>query len=173
MSEKLKEQVSALVDSELSRFEQNHVLEKLAAEPELQQQWARYHLIEDAIKGTGAEFSGTDLRLQVRMAIEAEETLHRSIFDRVIKPVGGLAAAASVAVVAVLAFNQFQANDTAPDLVAANNNFDRVALPAEAPVRQVNPENFNDYLVQHANYGGGRFGNSIAQIRLATARVHR
>lgn len=49
MKEEIKEQLSALVDDELSGYEHDFLLRRMQSDAELRHQWERYHLIRDAL----------------------------------------------------------------------------------------------------------------------------
>ena len=47
MSEKLQEVLSAAIDDEVTVFEMRRLLHEMENEPEMREQWARYHLVRD------------------------------------------------------------------------------------------------------------------------------
>lgn len=102
------EQLSALIDGELSDHEMDQVLDALERDEEMRGQWSRYHLISDSIRSTAANVSVTDLAERIRSAIADEPAIlappRKS--SRFIKPLAGFAIAASVAIVAVIGIQQ-------------------------------------------------------------------
>lgn len=109
MSEKLKENMSALVDGELESPSASETIDRLLTSDTLKSHWSRYHLVRDVLRHKTYPDAGTELCDRVRSLL-AEEPLHfpdRSLATRrwrgMFKPVAGVALAASVAAVAVLA----------------------------------------------------------------------
>lgn len=107
MNEQKREQLSALVDDELTH-EVSPVVNNLLEDKEAKETWARYHLIGDSLRGHLPEHIG-DVSSNVSQAIASEPTIlapRKKSFD-LMKPVMGFAIAASVAAVAI--FNVQQA----------------------------------------------------------------
>jgi len=112
MNEQKREQLSALVDDELTQ-EASSVIESLLEDNEAKETWARYHLIGDSLRGHLPGQIG-DISGNVSQAIASEPTIlapakksaNRKSSD-LMKPVMGFAIAASVAAVAI--FNVQQA----------------------------------------------------------------
>ena len=114
MNEQKREQLSALVDDELTQ-EASSVIESLLEDNEAKETWARYHLIGDSLRGHLPGQIG-DISGNVSQAIASEPTIlaptkksaNRKSSD-LMKPVMGFAIAASVAAVAI--FNVQQAKE--------------------------------------------------------------
>jgi len=120
MTEKLTEQLSALMDNECTEHERALALRRLGKEIELLACWQRYHLISDAVKGNMPSIVTPDFSTRMSKLIAAEEPLSKSQtqaqtqvqIDRQnrpssarpawLKPVAGFALAASVTGVALL-----------------------------------------------------------------------
>jgi sigma-E factor negative regulatory protein RseA len=116
MTEKLNEQISALLDDELSAHETDSVLSRLSQDHALRQKWDRYHLIGDAMRG---EAINRDISERIRHMIEQEPTIIAIPRKKTgtwksnwLKPAAGAALAASVAAVAII---------TTPGLLETNN----------------------------------------------------
>lgn len=97
-----EELLSALMDGELSAAEQARVLARLQADPSLQRRWARYHAVRASLT-TGAGRMSFDFAERVGRA--RETVVPAPGRERVeprfwLRPVAGLAIAASVALVA-------------------------------------------------------------------------
>ena len=114
MSDKLKEQVSAFVDGELSAAEQRLLLANLGRDPELKRSWRNFHLIGAALRDQLPECLDAHLAERVSTAI-ARDAASASGGSRsyrnwqgLLKPVAGFAIAASVAVIAVLGVRHFE-----------------------------------------------------------------
>jgi sigma-E factor negative regulatory protein RseA len=113
MNEQKREQLSALVDNELTH-ETSSAINTLLEDNEARETWARYHLIGDSMRGHLPEHV-EDVADNVSQAIAAQPTIftpqkkspNRKSPD-LMKPVMGFAIAASVAAVAI--FNVQQAN---------------------------------------------------------------
>ena len=107
MNESARERLSALVDGELADPEAVRLLEQVAQDTELQKVWDRFHLINDAMLGRSAPTLPVgELLERVRRDLRAEPALYRfpAFRSETLRPLAGLALAASVAVVAVLGF---------------------------------------------------------------------
>lgn len=165
MSEQIREQISALLDGELPEAEQRLLLERLERDPALRMHWSRYQLISDAVHQTLPPQIDLGFAERVMAALDEQPEHHREPAGRLaraVKPLAGLAVAASVAVVAVLAVQQARTPDSGPGGVqmAANQPIPATAARADAPVR--NGERLNAYLVNHSEYAasGGMPGMS-------------
>ncbi len=108
MSELLNEQLSALLDGELPPEETALLLRRLGRETDLAGRLTRYRLCGDVLRGERSQ-PRADFTLRVSAAIAAEPALlaprgaaRRPVAARWLRPLVGVAVAASVAVVAVL-----------------------------------------------------------------------
>jgi sigma-E factor negative regulatory protein RseA len=124
MANSVDEQISALMDGELSEREVPWVLERMRKDHGLAARWRRYHLIRDALHDTLPERIHFDLSGRIREALRDEPTvlvpqrkLHRHL-GPVAKQAAGMAIAASVAAIAILTFQSVY--DESPTTVAAN-----------------------------------------------------
>ena len=173
MSEQIREQISALLDGELPEAEQRLLLERLERDPALRAHWSRYQLISDAVHQTLPPQVDMGLADRVMAALDAQPAHHQNTGGwtaRALKPLAGLAVAASVAVVAVLAVQQSRTPVVAPGTALVAANPPAPALPATAgadaalaDARQIQPANrLNEYLVNHSEYAasGGMPGMS-------------
>lgn len=123
-----QEQLSALMDGDLSDVE---VLNELGTDPALQDTWARYHLIGDAMRGDLPVNLQLDLSDSIMLALEDEPTIlapkpvqpaapqvHRAkvlpLLRRVSQQVGQYAIAASVAAAVIFGVQQYQGQDGIP-----------------------------------------------------------
>ena len=174
MSDKTKEQISAMLDDECLPAERSRLLDRMG-EGELRQTWDRYHLIGDVMRGEGVRLSGGGIADRVRQELEGEPAIlavpkpERSSEPHPywLKPTAGAALAASVAVLAVLTVPGFMdsakqgngvgvqvAESTAPlaggggeppALTVAGTRWKNLSRP-EAESR------LNRYLVDHSEY---------------------
>jgi len=107
MNEQKREQLSALVDDELTH-ETSSVIESLLEDSEAKKTWERYHLIGDSLRGHLPErYENTADRVSSVIASEPTILAPRKKSPDIMKPVMGFAIAASVAAVAI--FNVQQA----------------------------------------------------------------
>jgi sigma-E factor negative regulatory protein RseA len=168
MNEQMREQISALVDDELTH-ESSPVIDSLLQDNESKEKWTRYHLIGDSLRDHIPEHI-VDISTNVSQAIASEPTVlapGKKKPSNLMKPVMGFAIAASVAAVAI--FNVQQAKqfpETGQPVIAQSNiatSQPSLATSIAAPqlvnqqkaqvyqVRNVDPR-LNRYLVNHNEY---------------------
>jgi sigma-E factor negative regulatory protein RseA len=167
MNDQKREQLSALVDDELTH-ESSPVIDSLLQDNEAKQTWTRYHLIGDSLRG---HLPGhiADISNNVSQAIASEPTVlapGKKKSTDYMKPVMGFAIAASVAAVAI--FNVQQANqisETGQTVIAQSSIATSQPSLATSPqlvtqqkgqaqvyqVRNADPR-LNRYLVNHNEY---------------------
>ena len=150
-----KEAISALADGERGGDNSEALIDKIIHDPEARKTWERYHLIRDAIKERLPEKIPTTLAARVHDAIAAEPISldARRKRPRLLKPIAGLALAASVATLAIVGVRSF---DTG---VAPVTQVATASRPTESSGNRwnVNPEveaRLNAYLVNHSEYVG-------------------
>ncbi|WP_421245018.1 sigma-E factor negative regulatory protein [Aeromonas sp. 601019] len=132
-----KEQISALMDGDLSDVE---VLNELEMDSDLQATWGRYHLIGDAMRGDLPVNLQLDLSDSIMAALEDEPTILAPkpvetasvvqpvvapiktdsnnvvpLFRRVGQQLGQYAIAASVAAAVIFGVQQYQGQDGVPN----------------------------------------------------------
>jgi len=177
MTEKLVEQLSALMDNEYTEHECALALRRLGKETELLACWERYHLVSDVLKGHMPDALSTGFSARMRALIEAEppfddtadapslaneiaatSPVAKSSFRPAwFKPVAGFAVAASVAGVALLGL---QLGDTAlpdsspiapepPLLATTENSTENLAPSMPAREQDEMAEKLNAYLFNH------------------------
>jgi sigma-E factor negative regulatory protein RseA len=108
MSQTQRERLSALMDDGLESTERAAVIAATLADGELRGAWTRYHLIGDALRGELAARPAGPMAERVRAQLAAEPTLLAPVprpapWRRWMAPAAGVALAASVAGVAMLA----------------------------------------------------------------------
>ncbi len=166
-SEKLREQVSAFLDGELSAEETALLLKRLATNPELLETASRFQLIKDTLNKHTPDCVDRNFsrRLHERLRFEAPhsgpaggtqepETAAQVVSGRWKKSLAGVALAASVAVVTVLGIRLLQV----PESTVKGNNI------AESRYQQHNrgtrwsvsekevSSRLNSLLVNHSEY---------------------
>ena len=122
MSDEIREQLSALLDDELSASERPLLLARLERDVELSECLGRYELISEVMRGGGDRAAlGIAQRVQAALAeerpLEAAGGIDMRRAMAMWKPVAGIAVAASVALVAVLTVSSLR--DDTPDKVPA------------------------------------------------------
>ncbi|MEJ2325787.1 MAG: sigma-E factor negative regulatory protein [Chromatiaceae bacterium] len=137
MSEQQRQHVSALVDGELDSMAVHTTLAALAASPDLQAAWERYHLIGNALRGDAIhpEFRQIADRLRARIANEpvplAPAAARRGGGPSRIGTFLGAALAASAAFLAVFAVPQLF--DAGPAVSTARTSAPFVVLKSTPP----------------------------------------
>jgi sigma-E factor negative regulatory protein RseA len=111
MSEQIREQVSAFLDGELPNSETELLLKRLTRDGELRESFGRYALIGEAIRGTSADLLTKGFAGRVNVAIDGEAVSANARFARTgaprwWRPVAGVAVAAGVAAIAIVALQQ-------------------------------------------------------------------
>lgn len=125
------EQLSSLVDGELTNADLDRAFEAISRDPDRKRHWTRYHIAVDAMKKSlPRTMAPSNFADRVAQAIETEPALlapsRRPLrISPVRKQLAGLAVAASVGVVAVLGVQSMRSEDAAlpvaqaPAVVAA------------------------------------------------------
>ena len=133
MNETIKQQISAFVDGELPDNESELLLRRMSQDPELRDQAAHYLTIGGAIRGDLALPSMVALRRRIGIAIDgvsidtAEDTVEpteragRAVQGGLMRPVAGVAVAASVAVMALVGLRQLGSVDEGPTAVLVSS----------------------------------------------------
>ena len=168
MSDEIREQLSALIDDELSDLERPLLLGRLQRDVELRECLGRYQLIGEVLRGAGKTASLSVAR-QVREAVEREgaiEPLPGRSAQRSIhrwKPLAGVGVAASVALLAILGITTLRdsGTDSVPAL-ASGDTAPRVAgvgAMQDGQWDRIEPridERLSGYLVNHSEYAASR-----------------
>lgn len=101
-----EEALSALMDSEALELETRRVLKEIAEDPGLRDTWHRYQLASASMKRE-LPYRMVDLSQSISAAIELEAA-HKPGLKQWLQPLGKIAIAASVAVIAVIGVQQIQ-----------------------------------------------------------------
>jgi sigma-E factor negative regulatory protein RseA len=175
MSKETREHLSALVDGEIGRETSRFLVRRLGADNELRATWTRYHLVRDCLRHQDGSIAGEDLCARVSRALEDEQPVERSAKQAAswLKPVAGLAIAASVALMAVVAVGPgMPGTSQAPGELAGTEQFTSPQGLAPAPVSsqasfsgQSNTANTNrkmdSYLLRHYQATGATGGKGF------------
>jgi sigma-E factor negative regulatory protein RseA len=166
MSDEIREQLSALVDDELDEVERPLLLGRLERDSRLRQVLGRYQLISEVMRGSG-QVAALGVAERVKRALEQEDALPETVADgkkaaglNWLKPIAGLAVAASVAVAALLVVTSVQEPtvDTVPPVASVENG---VTPPqtSEEIWERIEPridKRMAGYLVNHNEYAASR-----------------
>ena len=100
-----REHISSLMDGEISRETGRFLVRRLGADEALCATWARYHLVRDCLRHQEGGLAGEMLASRVRQAIESESppAPPRRAGGAWLRPARGMAVAASVALMAIVA----------------------------------------------------------------------
>ncbi len=165
MTDEIREQVSALVDDELSDMERPLLLGRLQRDPGLRACLGRYQLIGEVMRGGSARGAslGIAARVQAVLRDEPQVTAPGAAPLRRVaalwKPLAGLAIAASVALVAVLSVQRMQTPDRQVPVLAAGaagQGFVRVDDEQWNRIEPAVEQRLNRYLVNHNEYAASR-----------------
>jgi sigma-E factor negative regulatory protein RseA len=173
MRDEIREQLSAMADDELSAVERPLLLGRLQRDPELRACLGRYQLIGEVMRGGIAATATLGVAARVQRALAADSPMHvpaagmnnsRPVW---LRPLAGVAVAASVAVVAVLSVNSLRETETesVPALASGQS-----AAGSVTPVTQVSESDgeqwerldpridkrLSGYLVNHNEYAASR-----------------
>ncbi|MBW3568497.1 MAG: sigma-E factor negative regulatory protein [Proteobacteria bacterium] len=165
MKDKLLEQVSALADDELDAREAELLLSRMQRDSGLRDAWGRYHLIGEAVRHSLPRVHETGFAERIAAAIEQEDNVDRprhSVSRLLVqlRPVAGMAVAASVAMLAVFTLQGPPGSGPSEVVPGAGNM--PMTVPVIAP-RRVDftgvrsPElqdQLRSYLLDHSEHSG-------------------
>lgn len=160
--DKLNEQLSALVDDELGEAEQDLLTRQVARDSELGQRLLRYQLISDAMQSHLPDRVDPAFSLRVKRLLRAEPVLRvHPRLNAFVRPMAGLAVAASVAVVAVMSLQTTRENDVsapAQSIAAmpAPEGYLRVKDDLSGVAPAAADGRLDAYLVDHNEYAANR-----------------
>lgn len=180
MSERLEEQVSALVDDELPAVERELLLHRLGSDLGLRGRWERYHLMRDVFHYELPEAVDCGLAERVSAALASEPVFRAprrsgvAVMQRMVRPLAGLAVAASVAALAIVGVQHLagiQGPRTAVPKVAVthpNPSYVRVAGTRWNRQRPEIENRLNNFLMNHNEYSAPtNFQGMMRYVRLA------
>lgn len=163
MSKESLEHLSGLMDGEISGEAGSFLTRRLFSEDAICEKWERYHLIRDCIRQPGSKQLVTGMSVKLSGALDAETSPTVSAWrtNAWLKPVSGLAIAASVAFVAIMVAapqpSQVPGEADAALAAPANQPFvspNTVGTPVSQaasfdPAQQANSNRLNAYLLRH------------------------
>jgi sigma-E factor negative regulatory protein RseA len=179
MSKESLEHLSSLMDGELSNEAGLFLTRRMSTDEALCDTWERYHLIRDCIRQPGSKQIVTGLSAKLNATLDEEDSPIESVRrpNVWLKPLSGLAIAASVALMAVVVtapqVSELPAgNDTAlsqpvnapfvsPNNVSpGNSSITPVSQAASYAPQQADSNVLNSYLLRHnqVSQAAGRHG---------------
>ena len=114
------ERLSAFVDGELKDPARDGIVDALYEDPELRRTWERFHLIGDAMRGTGPVPGADAVARNVSTTLAGESVVRlkpRARRSR-LHPLAGLAIAAAIAGIAVLGLHRLDGGGVQPPQIA-------------------------------------------------------
>jgi sigma-E factor negative regulatory protein RseA len=190
MSTESREHLSCLMDGEISRETGRFLVRRLGSDEELSATWARYHLVRDCLRQQEGGYAALGLSGRVRRAID-DEAAGKPAAARAIswlKPAAGLAVAASVALLAIVAVGpggqnlQGPGENPAAETLAESFTSPQ-ALTPPPPTQQASlagqtggENRMNAYLLRHYQATGSTGGKGFVTfvpivIRAATVQA--
>jgi len=191
MNDEIREQLSALADDELKELERPLLLGRMQRNAALRECLGRYQLIGEVMRGAGAS-AGMSISQRVQSALADEApvltaepasqqqgTASRRQQEHWWKPLAGLAVAASVALVAVLAVTTERNDDAGVPVVAVNEiapNAILVSDTSEPHWDRIEPQvekRLSGYLVNHSEYAASRGVQGVMPYARVVSDTHR
>lgn len=173
MNDAIKTQISAFVDGELPENEAELLLRRISQDRALRQQAAEYLALGRAIRGEKTLAGMATLRDRIAAAIDDESVQHEAPVaeqgrTRLLRPLAGVAIAATVALAAIVGLQQ----------VAVDPGGDE-AVPLDAVAEAVSPaytvpsaaeDKLREYYLRHAA-SSAYVGASSINARLVTLEL--
>lgn len=178
MTDPVKEQLSACLDSELAEGELDLLLKRLQRDPDLRRSLGGYALIGEAMRGQRPVMASAGFAARISAAVAAEPEVSKAVMRmspaalRWLRPVTGVAIAAGVAAVAVLSLQptglepaqQIAANQSVPTAApvaeAAAPSYtvptNTAAAPAFVPAARL-----TNYVVAHSEYSSPLYRRTV------------
>jgi sigma-E factor negative regulatory protein RseA len=164
MKDKLHEQISALVDDELTEPGLALLARRIGSDDDLHQRLSRYQLISDALQNHLPERIDPAFSKRVQTAIRDEPAVNP---DRpggrrlaaLVRPLAGLAVAASVALVAVLSIQSVRQEEPSLPAVATapvSSDYIRAQDSGQPDIPPQAKKRLDIYLVNHSEYAVNR-----------------
>lgn len=179
MNDALKMQISAFVDGELPAEEAELLTRRLSRDPALREQAGRYLAIGRLMRGERESAGAAELRRRIAAAIDGEaapETPAAAatpVRPRYLRPLAGVAVAASVAVLALVGLQQFGQPGAAPgalpvtDMVAIDDiSYTEPGVAAGGEPSEL----LRQYYLSHGETSGDLGANGILS-RLVTLEL--
>lgn len=144
MTQKLREQISALCDHELPEGEHELLLRRFSVEKSLRLHWERYHLIGAALRKELPAVDSRGLADRVMASLGAEtapEPEQTKFMPNLLRNFAGMAIAATVAVVAIVGIGRGSHRPIAPGEIVPAGSLARGG--ETSPVNLMNDANWS------------------------------
>lgn len=179
----LNESLSCFMDGELK--DHTALLDKLKNSSETKASWFRYHVIRDTLRDSRSVNLSADFSSRVMQALESEPTIINPRFfryqaafrKRMLKPVAGLAIAASVAAITVFTMQTFYMPDSRTGLNVASSASPVQPIPTSSPddphlaatvsAEKQHDDDLNSYLLEHMEHSAAGVQGMMPYVRLA------
>lgn len=181
------EQLSALMDGEIDSVS----LEKLTPDETIRATWQRYHMISDIMHQRPVLSPHVDLTAKIANLLKNEPTVLAPTTHPIqafLKPVAGVAVAASVAVMVVVGIQQYQSQAISPEQGPNIVVQSQTATPETTAVKQqpvvsrsaaIQPvqmevqtsTRLNRYMMNHSEYQSNSSMHGVPHIRLVVTGV--
>jgi len=187
MSKESREHLSCFMDGEISQETGRFLVRRLGADSELRDTWARYHLVRDCLRHQEGDLAAVGLcgRVQQALAHETPQAAPRrfaSGWSKAgwsksgwLKPLAGMAVAASVALMAIITVGPGQspvstptgelaASPQAESFVSPNNGLIRSPRAQQVSVLGGSGNSnrrMNSYLLRHYQVTGSTGGRGF------------
>lgn len=175
-----RENLSSFMDGEVDKSAGSFLVRRLANDDQLRATWNRYHVIRDCLRQHDAHLVREDLCSRVRQAIEQEASPAATLSQprAWVRGVAGVAIAASVAMLAIVAVGPDQQGDPgvvtqAPALAVQAEPFVSpnigTLIPASQPVNlggqpAARQEKAKAYLLRHYQLTGDGAGQGFVAL---------
>ena len=175
MNEAIKTQISAYVDGELPHNEAELLLRRMCQDPELRQQAAEYLALGRAMRGERTVPGMDRLRDRISAAVDDKSLLQEELVaveaqrNRYLRPLTGVAIAATVAVAAIFGLQQM-AGSPGSDSLPATEPVAGVADSAYTVPDQADDQ-LREYYLRHSASSSEYGANSI-NTRLVTLQLY-
>ncbi len=150
MSDKSKQNISELMDGELSNDCSRFLLKRMQSDDSLQSSWNSYHMLRSCLQQDNdaplMENLGASVVKELQQGVALDEVNETGKFSGWVKSVTGTAIAASVALVAVFTFNQNQITPVSEGVPVYAKTAEQLIKPPNAQVVRVEqPTGFTRY----------------------------
>jgi sigma-E factor negative regulatory protein RseA len=159
MKDQIREQVSALLDGELSRDEIGLLVRRMERDPQLRGSFGRYSLIGEALRAPGGEIARPAFaaRVSAAIALPADPAAagvpvaarHTAFWKR---PAFATAIAAGFALLAIMVVRPFAGPETATVTAQAQAVIERSPLAGAVSPTPAQSQRLAGYLVAHSQY---------------------
>ncbi len=182
MNKESREHLSSFMDGEISKETSRFLVRRLGADNELRETWARYHLVRDCLRHQEGNLAGIGLCGRVQQALAndppqaASSRISAGWSNAVwLKPVAGMAIAASVALMAVMTVgpgqngvvtpaSELAASPPTESFVSPNNRLSSTPRPQQVSVlggTGNSSQRMNSYLLRHYQVTGSTGGKGF------------